>query len=68
MAGAEKIFAADRAERSIRPRVDNARGGQNLPGIGRPDDPEFVLPVHLLSSAADGSMLVCFLAHQWCVK
>jgi hypothetical protein len=43
----EKILAADGAERGVEARIiDNARAGQNLFGVGRPDDFEFGLAVH----------------------
>lgn len=37
-AGPEKVFAARGAERAGEARILDARGSQDLPGIGRPDD------------------------------
>jgi hypothetical protein len=44
--GPEKILAVDSCERGLKPDVVDLRERQNLPGVGRPDDGEFVLPVH----------------------
>src|ERR1700730_1369683 len=51
----EKILAADGAERGLETRIiDDARGGENLFGVGRPDDFEFGLPVHATLSLHQG--------------
>src|SRR5260370_3397618 len=43
----EKVLPARRAERCLETRiVHDPRGGQNLFGVGRPNDAEFALPVH----------------------
>jgi len=42
-AGPEKILAPYRGECGLEPGIADARGGQNLPGIGRADDAKFAL-------------------------
>ena len=45
--GSEKVLPAYGAERGLEARItDYARGGQNLFGVGRPDNAEFGLAVH----------------------
>src|SRR5260370_37211717 len=51
----EKILAADGAARGLQTRItDDARGGHNLCGVGRPDDFEFGLAVHETPSPYPG--------------
>src|SRR4051794_25260542 len=55
--GPEKILTADRGERGLETGVADLRDGQNLPRIGRPDDGEFALPVHLSAFRAVAASL-----------